>query len=829
MTGRSGSRSSPAASSRSRRTSGSGTATSRARRGTGTGPSRRRGRGAVRRRRPPRPARGPDRHGGPHHRPRRRHAAPGVGRPPARRRGRLRRPPPPLARPAGGRRGPVRHRRRPAGLRAGPRRRALRRLRRGAAHPADRAVGRPGLDLRPQRQRPRHLDPADARSGPTPASIADPAGAARQLAPVLGLDEAGGARACCGPRAGSCTWPARSATTWPTAVRDLDLDGVLLSRGAGPLQPRRRPGRRAPRPGRRRRRRACPASSCSSTTTCRASPGGSMVERDPDGPHHPRRPPPDRPGGAGRRPRAHARPAACSIEVEQHPRRTGVRRPGRQAGIAIVIRPRDRRDPGPGQRRHATRRPAIVGRHGRQPGAHGQRTSRARSTRSSRWPAALEEGAGHARDASCPSRARCRSPTTTSPTTPHPTDLAVDRDPGPVVQRRHDQAGPAARARSGSTTTFAGFGFGRLDRPRASPRVSRGRCSTSDDWSGTSIGSIPIGQGISVTAMQMLRAYNTIANDGVYVPPAAGEGHGRRRRRAPRRPPPARPPGGVAGDGLPAARDAGPGGRPTGTGRAAAIDGYAVAGKTGTARKPQPDGGYKDDAGSYHYIATFAGFLPAEDPELSIIVVIDEPTTSTYAAEVAAPAVRRDRPPRPAASCGVPPVARAAPGAAGRRSATGCGPRRPPPATTVPPHDHDHPPARPAAAAATTATSAAAARSCRSAPPPAGLTPCASATVAGAVDGVPVRLAGADGDPSTSPPSSTTRGAVDRGALFCCVPGHAGRRPRPRRPPRWPRARWRCWSSTPLPASASRRCWWPTCGRPWARWPRPTGATRRAT
>ena len=76
----------------------------------------------------------------------------------------------------------------------------------------------------------------------------------------------------------------------------------------------------------------------------------------------------------------------------------------------------------------------------------------------------------------------------------------------------------------------------------------------------------------------------------------------------------------------------------SGTGRAAAIDGYTAAGKTGTARKPQPAGGYTDEAGRYHYISTFAGFLPAEDPKLSIIVVIDEPTTSPYAAQVAAPA-----------------------------------------------------------------------------------------------------------------------------------------------------------------------------------------------
>ena len=53
-----------------------------------------------------------------------------------------------------------------------------------------------------------------------------------------------------------------------------------------------------------------------------------------------------------------------------------------------------------------------------------------------------------------------------------------------------------------------------------------------NDWSGTSIGSIPIGQGVAVTAMQMLAAYNVIANDGRYVAPklveAIDRGDGRR-------------------------------------------------------------------------------------------------------------------------------------------------------------------------------------------------------------------------------------------------------------------------------------------------------------
>src|SRR3546814_18392249 len=62
------------------------------------------------------------------------------------------------------------------------------------------------------------------------------------------------------------------------------------------------------------------------------------------------------------------------------------------------------------------------------------------------------------------------------------------------------------------------FGFGAktaLDFPNESAGIMR----DTDDYSGTSMGSIPIGQGISVTALQMLEAYNVIANDGVYVPP----------------------------------------------------------------------------------------------------------------------------------------------------------------------------------------------------------------------------------------------------------------------------------------------------------------------
>jgi cell division protein FtsI (penicillin-binding protein 3) len=175
--------------------------------------------------------------------------------------------------------------------------------------------------------------------------------------------------------------------------------------------------------------------------------------------------------------------------------------------------------------------------------------------------------------------------------------------------------------------TRTGLGF---------PNEAAGLLLDTDRWSGTSIGSIPIGQGVAVTAMQMLWAYNVIANEGRYVPPrlvsARIDGDGERHEL----------PGGderrvvsqqtalqMRAMLAEAVRD--------GTGGSAAIDGYTVAGKTGTARKPQPNGGYRDEAGNYHYVATFAGFVPAENPQLSAIVVIDEPSASIYGGSTAAP------------------------------------------------------------------------------------------------------------------------------------------------------------------------------------------------
>ena len=162
------------------------------------------------------------------------------------------------------------------------------------------------------------------------------------------------------------------------------------------------------------------------------------------------------------------------------------------------------------------------------------------------------------------------------------------------------------------------FGFGTptgLDFPGESGGIVLPR----KDWSGSTIATVPIGQGIAVTAMQMASAYSTLANDGVWVEPqllhATVDGEGRAHRSAPSDP-----------RRVVSRRTARQmtkiltGVVDEGTGIEAQIPGYEVAGKTGTAQKPLPTGGYGNS-----YVATFAGYAPARDPQVAVIVVLDDP------------------------------------------------------------------------------------------------------------------------------------------------------------------------------------------------------------
>ena len=152
-------------------------------------------------------------------------------------------------------------------------------------------------------------------------------------------------------------------------------------------------------------------------------------------------------------------------------------------------------------------------------------------------------------------------------------------------------------------------------------------------WSGSTIGTLPIGHGIAVTAVQMAAAYAAIANGGLWVQPhlvdhvAGGPRTMPARRRVVSREV-ARTLiamlQGVVDDRL-------------GTGTLAAVPGYNVAGKTGTAAKPDPRGGYSDSL----YVASFVGMLPVSDPRLVILVTVDEPHGAIWGGVVAAPAFQR--------------------------------------------------------------------------------------------------------------------------------------------------------------------------------------------
>ena len=180
------------------------------------------------------------------------------------------------------------------------------------------------------------------------------------------------------------------------------------------------------------------------------------------------------------------------------------------------------------------------------------------------------------------------------------------------------------------------FGVGSYLLRQELPGESTGQLLELKQWSGTSIATIALGQGIAVTPLQMLNVYNVIANGGVQAPPqlVADVISSTGQRIGPELP-------GSSQIISPATAQALTDMLVTvvesGTGKNAAIANYQVAGKTGTARKPLPAGGYEDADGNYRYITTFAGFLPADNPAVSILVALEEPQNSIYASQTAAP------------------------------------------------------------------------------------------------------------------------------------------------------------------------------------------------
>ncbi|MDQ4149455.1 MAG: penicillin-binding protein 2 [Actinomycetota bacterium] len=160
--------------------------------------------------------------------------------------------------------------------------------------------------------------------------------------------------------------------------------------------------------------------------------------------------------------------------------------------------------------------------------------------------------------------------------------------------------------------SYTGLGF---------PGESPGIVPRPENWWGTSLGAIAIGQAFSITPLQLVKAYATVANDGVEVEPslvaATVDGSGKRR--------PAEPAGTRRVISEDTARElkqilVGVTEDKNGTGTAAAIPGYRVGGKTGTAQRPR-----QGVPGYSGYTSSFVGFAPAEDPKLVVGVVLDDP------------------------------------------------------------------------------------------------------------------------------------------------------------------------------------------------------------
>jgi cell division protein FtsI (penicillin-binding protein 3) len=174
------------------------------------------------------------------------------------------------------------------------------------------------------------------------------------------------------------------------------------------------------------------------------------------------------------------------------------------------------------------------------------------------------------------------------------------------------------------------FGFGKptgIDYPGE----SGGIVLPPENWSGSTIGNVPIGQGIAVTPLQMARVYGALANNGVAIQPhlvdRIGDEDSRRAKR----------------QRLMSKKTA----RQIramlknvvldGSGIEAQIPGYVVAGKTGTAAKPDPVlGGYS----TTKYVASFVGFVPAGRPRFVVLVTVDEPKGVIWGGTIAAPAFR---------------------------------------------------------------------------------------------------------------------------------------------------------------------------------------------
>jgi cell division protein FtsI (penicillin-binding protein 3) len=185
------------------------------------------------------------------------------------------------------------------------------------------------------------------------------------------------------------------------------------------------------------------------------------------------------------------------------------------------------------------------------------------------------------------------------------------------------------------------FGLGEktaLDFPDETPGI----LNPWQEWEGTEKYTVAYGQGVASSPIQLISAINTVANDGVYVAPklvlATVDAEGEVREMPPSETREVVRPE-VAVQMQQMMREV----VCRGTAKQAQVPGLSIAGKTGTGLIAQPDGGYALPDGRKAYYASFVGFLPAEDPQVTILVSIDQPPADSrdrFGGTAAAPVFR---------------------------------------------------------------------------------------------------------------------------------------------------------------------------------------------
>jgi cell division protein FtsI (penicillin-binding protein 3) len=168
------------------------------------------------------------------------------------------------------------------------------------------------------------------------------------------------------------------------------------------------------------------------------------------------------------------------------------------------------------------------------------------------------------------------------------------------------------------------------------PGENRGKLHTLENWTPSSIGSVAIGQEVSVTPVQIVSAISAIANGGtLYRSHVVQEIRGNTTLPLPKRPEPTQ-----ATDAKTAAtlREMMQNVVLEGTGKPARLDGYTAAGKSGTAQKIDPNTGRYSPT---QYIASFVGFAPVNEPAVTILVVLDSPVGQHMGGNLGGPVFKR--------------------------------------------------------------------------------------------------------------------------------------------------------------------------------------------